>query len=277
MLLDGEYQAGVVFNTNLDQRPFKPMSPSAKKINLQPDQNIEEPVYGSMDFTIYIDTVIQAPRDYREVELIFILQRSGVVLPEVQPRIVKLRTNQPDFEEPRKQRLSFHFAQTMTSLQPPLNLIVEMRTSDPITQDSLRSTAWTVMPLFNPALEPNFGRWRCPMYKVPTNLGIDVRSIADAVHVNDMQLCLRIGAASDPLNNKFNIDEAVKSYYTLAPFHREFFVEQKTLLRAETPDQNPPVSGLDLKLLDRQQTPQSERPGLQPPAKKPTTVETKEQ
>ena len=42
------------------------------------------------------------------------------------------------------------------------------------------------MPIFNPALEPNFGRWRLPMYKVPTNLAIDIRQIADAVHLNDM-------------------------------------------------------------------------------------------
>ena len=63
----------------------------------------------------------------------------------------------------------------MTSLVPPLNMIFEMRTSDPVNPDSLRSTAWTIMPIFNPALEPNFGRWRLPMYKVPTNLAVDIR------------------------------------------------------------------------------------------------------
>lgn len=142
---------------------------------------------------------------------------------------------QPDFEEPMKQRVTFNFNQTLTTLTAPLNLIVEVRTSDPINVSSLRSTAWTVMPLFNPALEPNYGRWRLPCYKVPTNLAIDMRQVPDTVHVNEMQLMLRIGTASDPLQNKFNVEEAVRSYYNLAPFHREFKLEARTLFKPETP------------------------------------------
>ena len=48
-------------------------------------------------------------------------------------------------------------------------------------------------------------------------------------------MLLRIGTASDPMQNKFNVEEAVKSYYNIAPFHREYKVEQKSLLKPETP------------------------------------------
>lgn len=78
-------------------------------------------------------------------------------------------------------------------------MIIEVRTSDPHEPKSLRSTAWTVMSIFNPAKEPNYGRWRLPVYKVPTNLAIDMRQIPDTVHLDEMQLLLRIGTASDPL------------------------------------------------------------------------------
>lgn len=55
------------------------------------------------------------------------------------------------------------------------------------------------MPLFNPAKEPNYGRWRLPVYRVPTNLAVDMRQIPDTVHLNDMMLTFRIGTASDPI------------------------------------------------------------------------------
>lgn len=74
------------------------------------------------------------------------------------------------------------------------------------------------------------------MYKVPTQLGIDIRQIADTVHVNDMELLIRIGPARDPVqDNLFNVDEAVKAYYKLAPFHTLIKKVDYTLLRAETP------------------------------------------
>jgi|LauGreDrversion4_2_1035121.scaffolds.fasta_scaffold45515_3 hypothetical protein len=101
-------------------------------------------------------------------------------------------------------------------------MIVEVRTSDPRDPKSLRSTGWTVMPIFNPAQEPNYGRWRLPTYKVPTNLSIDMRQVADTVHLNEMQLTVRIGTASDPIQNKFNHEDAVRSYYNIAPFHKEY-------------------------------------------------------
>lgn len=98
-----------------------------------------------------------------------------------------------------KQKVMFSFSQLLTSLKAPLNLIIEIRTSDPTDPTSLRSTGWTVIPIFNQTFEPNYGRWRLPVYQVPTNLAIDVRRISDSVHLNDMQLLMRIGTASDTL------------------------------------------------------------------------------
>ena len=74
-----------------------------------------------------------------------------------------------------KQRVSFNFSHKLTSLVPPVNLIIEIRTSHPSDPMSVKSTAWTVMPLYNPANEENFGRWRLPVYKTPTKLDIDMR------------------------------------------------------------------------------------------------------
>jgi len=50
-----------------------------------------------------------------------------------------------------------------------------------------------------------------------------------------MMLLLRIGTASDPIQNKFNAEEATKSYYNLAPYHKEYKIESKTLLKPESP------------------------------------------
>jgi hypothetical protein len=116
-----------------------------------------------------------APRDYRDCELCFCLQKNGVVLTDPRPRLVRMAGLSPDFEETMKQRISFSFSHLLSALEPPVNLIVEIRTSDPNDPMSVKSTAWTVMPLFNPANEPNFGRWRLPVYRIPTNLNIDLK------------------------------------------------------------------------------------------------------
>ena len=51
---------------------------------------------------LYIDSLMLAPREYRDVELIFVLQRYGNVLPEPKPRLVRMSGILPDFEEPYK-------------------------------------------------------------------------------------------------------------------------------------------------------------------------------
>jgi len=53
------------------------------------------------------------------------------------------------------------------------------------------------MPLFNPADELNVGRWKLPLYKMPTPLGINLKQVPDQEHYNDMQLMIRIGSPSD--------------------------------------------------------------------------------
>lgn len=54
------------------------------------------------DLMLYIDSLMLAPREYRDVELIFVLQRYGNVLPEPKPRLVRMSGILPDFEEPYK-------------------------------------------------------------------------------------------------------------------------------------------------------------------------------
>jgi len=58
-------------------RPLKPMTPQkVLKMDYEaPSDNLDDErrVFGSADFTIFIDTVISVPRDYKEVELIFVL------------------------------------------------------------------------------------------------------------------------------------------------------------------------------------------------------------
>ena len=54
------------------------------------------------DIGIYFDTIMLAPREVRDAELCFCLQKDGVVLSEPKPRIVKMKGLVPDFEEPTK-------------------------------------------------------------------------------------------------------------------------------------------------------------------------------
>ena len=54
-----------------------------------------------------------------------------------------------------------------------MNLIVEMRKFDPAVPNSLKSVAWTIFQIYDPAGDLNVGKWRLPMYKCPTKLGIE--------------------------------------------------------------------------------------------------------
>jgi hypothetical protein len=81
-----------------------------------------------------------------------------------------------------KQRISFNVPNLFKDLKTGTNLIIELRTNDPNKSNVLKSTAWTVMPLFNPADEFNIGRWRLPMYQCPTLLGVDLGQIPKLTH-----------------------------------------------------------------------------------------------
>lgn len=54
------------------------------------------------DLVIYFDTMMLCPKEIRDAELVFVLQRNGMVLAEPKPRMVKMAGLQPDFEEPLK-------------------------------------------------------------------------------------------------------------------------------------------------------------------------------
>lgn len=62
---------------------------------------------------LYFDTLMLAPRDMREVELIFVLQRDREVLQEVKPRLIRMAGVYPDFEEPYKQRIAFNYSYSL--------------------------------------------------------------------------------------------------------------------------------------------------------------------
>ena len=148
----------------------------------EPTKQLDVSLSDDKDIMIYIDNLMLAPPDYRDVELIFILYPSGNVLPEPKPRLVRMAGILPDFEEPLKQRVSFNFSHALIAPEAPLNLVIELRTANPVDPTQVKSTAWTVMPLYNPAQEPNFGRWRLPMYAPPTKLDVDMRQIPSMPH-----------------------------------------------------------------------------------------------
>jgi hypothetical protein len=103
----------------------------------------------------------------------------------------------PDFEEPYKQRIAFNYSYSLPEHEPPLNVVIEIRVSNPDNLSQVASVCWTVMPLYNPAQEPNYGRWRLPVYLPPTKLDLDLKQIPALPHFSDLQLMLRIGSAQD--------------------------------------------------------------------------------
>ena len=92
-LTQGSTTGGV--STELDVRGFRKMTPQQQvKLDYKPAEPKEETLEyrGGNDLTVYFDTLIQAPRQFSsEVQLIFVLQRNGVVLPDMKPRIIKMK------------------------------------------------------------------------------------------------------------------------------------------------------------------------------------------
>ena len=129
-------------------------------------------------FDIYFDTIFQAPSDIRDCELCFCLQCNGQVLSDPQPCIVKMHSINPDLSNPNQIRINFGARHEYTDIIAPCNLIVEVRKSDPAVQDSLKSVAWTMFALFDPAGDLNYGKWKAPMFKCPTKLQTDIETIA---------------------------------------------------------------------------------------------------
>ena len=75
-------------------------------------------------------------------------------------------------------RVNFSYAHLLEDVGSPANLIVEMRKFDPMVPHSLKSLAWTVLQLYDPAGQLSIGNWKLPMYRTPTKLGIDIAKVA---------------------------------------------------------------------------------------------------
>ena len=111
----------------------------------------------------------------------------------------------PDLSNSGQIRINFGARHEYTDITAPCNLVVEVRKSDPAVQDSLKSVAWTMFALFDPAGDLNYGKWRAPMFTCPTKLQTDIETIAQEPGFSGIDLAIRIGA---PGNKK---EEAFKS------------------------------------------------------------------
>lgn len=85
----------------------------------------------------------------------------------------------------------------------------------------MKSVAWTIVSLFDPAGELNVGKWRCPMFKCPTKLGSLVETIGQEPGYSGLDLCIRIGHPNNMKDMAFRVEAAVKSHYKLAHYHIE--------------------------------------------------------
>jgi hypothetical protein len=54
-------------------------------------------------------------------------------------------------ENPLLIRINFNYAHHLEDIGSPANLIVEMRKYDPMVENSLKSVAWTILQLYDPA------------------------------------------------------------------------------------------------------------------------------
>ena len=88
--------------------------------------------------------------------------------------------------------------------------------------NSLKSVAWTIFQLYDPAGDLNAGKWRLPMYRCPTKLGIDIQRVSQEPHHSEMMLALRLGDQNDQKSKQFNSEAAVISHYQIAHFHKEY-------------------------------------------------------
>jgi hypothetical protein len=76
--------------------------------------------------------------------------------------------------------------------------------------------------LYDPAGLLSVGKWRLPMYKTPTKLGIDISRVSQEGHHSEMELVVRIAQVDDTNARKFQPERAIVSHYTLAHFHKVF-------------------------------------------------------
>ena len=149
------------------------------KLNVEEDKQAvgESMISASQDpngIEIHFDTIFNSPLDIKDCELCFCLQRAGEVLREPQPCLVKMNHIAPDAANPDQARINFLAKHEYKDIDAPVNLIVEVRKFDPAVPHSLKSLAWTIISLFDPAGDLNVGKWRAPMLKCPTKLGVHI-------------------------------------------------------------------------------------------------------
>ena len=90
----------------------------------------------------------------KDCELCFCLQREGSVLQEPQPALVKMDHIKPEPTNPDLVRLNFFAKHEYKQISAPCNMVIEVRKFDPTVSQSLKSVAWTIVSLFDPAGEP---------------------------------------------------------------------------------------------------------------------------
>ena len=73
------------------------------------------------------------------------------MLSHPKPCIVKMKHAQQELDNPLLLRINFNYAHLLEEIGSPANLIVEMRKFDPMVENSLKSVAWTVLQLYDPA------------------------------------------------------------------------------------------------------------------------------
>ena len=76
---------------------------------------------------IYFDAAFKAPRNLNNCELCFCLQRGGAVLPNPQPSLCLSSKKNADLNDPQYIKVVFDYNHHYESIDPPCNMIVELR------------------------------------------------------------------------------------------------------------------------------------------------------
>lgn len=212
---------------------------------------------------IYFDTIFNAPLDIKDCELCFCLQRDGQVLSTPQPCLVKMNHISPDQSNPDQVRINFLTKHEYRDIEAPANLIIEIRKFDPAVQQSLKSVAWTIVSLYDPAGDLNIGKWRAPMFNCPTKLGSAVETIAQEQGYSGLDISFRIAKPSEAAKqSNFKGQAAVRGHYKLAHYHAEQQLPTNTFETIPSQRQPSPPAPVPVILVDQNES--SIKPSPQP-------------
>ena len=96
------------------------------------------------------------------------------MLASPQPSLCDMIEKKADLRDANLVKCVFDYSHQYEAQDPPCNLIVELRSKVNQNDEFVKSQAWTIIPLYDPAGDLLVGKWRCPMYKCPTKLGLDI-------------------------------------------------------------------------------------------------------